>query len=215
MTYYQIFAVIPEIDKSPTMLRAASNKNEKGRLSCRVQAAPQPSFIWSRSSNILNVTHSPKYTVENRKIDSLTYESTLVVDNVETSDYGQYECRAENELGFNKENIRLDITSKPDPPLDLIVLNTTHDSVTLAWTPGFDGGVKAKYRLRYREGTSDLYKYEDSLPNSLKLTIAGLKKNTMYLFSIMAYNNMGSSQYLPDLTKASTKGELLRIFRYN
>lgn len=194
------------------MLRAASNKNEKGRLSCRVQAAPQPGFIWSHNSNVLNVTHSTKYTVENRKIDSLTYESTLVVDNVETIDYGQYECRAENELGFSKENIRLDITSKPDPPLDLIVLNTTHDSVTLAWTPGFDGGLKAKYRLRYREASSDIYKFEDSMPNSLKHTIAGLKKNTMYLFSVMAFNTLGNSQYLSDLTKASTKGKWLKIY---
>lgn len=189
------------------MLRAAANKGDKARLGCRVQAAPQPSFIWSRNGNVLNVTHNIKYNIENRRIDSLTYESTLIVDKVDSSDYGTYECKSENELGAGRENIRLEVTAKPEPPLSLNILNATHDSVTLAWTPGFDGGMKAKYRIRYREANTEQYKYEDSLPNSHKLTIVGLKKNTLYLFSIMAYNILGSSQYLPDLTKAYTKGE--------
>lgn len=174
------------------MLRAAANKGDKARLACRVQAAPQPSFIWSRNGNTLNVTHNVKYNIENRKIDSLTYESMLIVDKVDSSDYGTYECKAENELGAGRENIRLEVTSKPDPPLSLNVLNATHDSVSLAWTPGFDGGMKAKYRIRYREANQEQYKYEDSLPNSHKLTIVGLKKNTLYLFSIMAYNILGN-----------------------
>lgn len=152
------------------------------------------------------MTHNAKYNIENRKIDSLTYESTLIIDKVDTIDYGMYECKAENELGASRENVKLDVTSIPDQPLGLNVLNSTYDSVTLSWTPGFDGGLKAKYRIRYRESSSEQYKFEDALPNSHKLTIVGLKKNTLYLFSIVAYNSLGSSLYLPDLTKAYTKG---------
>lgn len=199
--------VVPEIDKSPTMLRAASEKNEKGRLVCRVQAAPKPSFTWARSSKTLNNTQNGgKYFIESRQIDPLTYESVLMVDKVETNDYGLYECKAENELGSSRENIRLDVTSKPDPPLSLNVLNTTHDSVSLAWTPGFDGGLKTTYQLRYREASSSAYKYVDSLPNVYRLDVEGLKPNVVYLFSIMAMNNLGSSGWLPDTTKAQTKG---------
>lgn len=193
------------------MLRAAANKGDKARLACRVQAAPQPLFIWSRKSNVLNVTHNAKYNIENRKIDSLTYESTLIVEKVDSNDYGLYECKAENELGASRENVKMDVTSMPDQPLGLNVLNSTYDSVTLSWTPGFDGGLKAKYRIRYREASSEQYKFEDAMPNSHKLTIVGLKKNTLYLFSIMAYNSLGSSQYMPDLTKAYTKGKC-RVF---
>lgn len=137
----------------------------------------------------------------------MTYESNLLIEKVAGSDYGNYECSARNELGESKENVRLDVTSKPDMPITLNVLNATHDTVTIAWTPGFDGGMKASYRVRYREANAELYKYEDATPNSHKLTVSGLKSNTIYLFSAMASNQLGSSNYLPDLAKAQTKGE--------
>ncbi|XP_054737165.1 nephrin isoform X1 [Anastrepha obliqua] len=195
----------PEIDKSPTFLRAASGTGERGRLPCRAQSAPKPKFIWRQEGKDLQVNRTYKYEVEERKIDSLTYESTLIIEKVAPADYGAYECMVINELGQTTESIRLDITSQPDTPLSLNILNVTHDSVSLAWTPGFDGGIKASYRVRYREASRDQYKYIDSLPNSHKLTITGLKTNTLYLFSVMAYNDLGSSKYLPDLQRAQTK----------
>ncbi|XP_055619098.1 nephrin isoform X2 [Toxorhynchites rutilus septentrionalis] len=200
-----IVKFIPEIDKSPPMLRAAASAGERGRLPCRAQSAPRPKFYWSRAGQGLNVNQTAKYYVENKQIDSLTYESILLIERVASSDYGLYECTARNELGSVKESVRLDVTSPPDSPLSLNVLNVTHDTVTLAWTPGFDGGMKANYRVRYREANSDHYRYEDSLPNSHKLTITGLRMNTLYAFSVMASNALGSSKYLPDLTRAQTK----------
>ncbi|XP_062562888.1 nephrin isoform X7 [Armigeres subalbatus] len=201
-----IVKFIPEIDKSPPMLRAAASSGERGRLPCRAQSAPRPKFYWSRSGQNLSVNQTSKYLVEYKHIDSLTYESILLIERVSSNDYGVYECIARNELGSVKESVRLDVTSPPDPPLSLNILNVTHDTVTVAWTPGFDGGMKANYRVRYREANNDHYRYEDSLPNSHKLTIAGLRMNTLYLFSVMASNALGSSKYLPDLTRAQTKG---------
>ncbi|XP_073844761.1 nephrin adhesion molecule sticks and stones isoform X4 [Musca autumnalis] len=195
----------PEIDKSPTLMRAASGTGERGRLPCRAQASPKPKFIWRQEGKDLPVNRSYKYEVEEKKIDSLTYESILIIEKVAPADYGAYECVAKNELGQDIEPVRLDITSQPDTPLSLNIINVTHDSVTVAWTPGFDGGVKASYRVRYREANREQYKYIDGLPNSHKLTINGLRMNTLYLFSVMAYNDLGESKYLPDLQKAHTK----------
>ena len=194
------------------MLRAASGAGERGRLPCRAQGAPQPKFYWTRNNQHLNVNKTWKYHVELKQIDSLTYESTLLIEKVGSSDYGNYECIARNELGQTKDSVRLDITSKPELPLSLTVLNVSHDAATVAWVPGFDGGEKASYRIRYREANSEHYKYEDSLPNTHKLTINGLKMNTLYLFSVMASNSLGSSNYLPDLTKAQTKGKLIFFY---
>ncbi|XP_011296560.1 nephrin isoform X1 [Musca domestica] len=195
----------PEIDKSPTLMRAASGTGERGRLPCRAQSSPKPKFIWRQEGKDLPVNRSYKYEVEEKKIDSLTYESILIIEKVAPADYGAYECVAKNELGQDIEPVRLDITSQPDTPLSLNILNVTHDSVTVAWTPGFDGGLKASYRVRYREANREQYKYIDGLPNSHKLTINGLRTNTLYLFSVMAYNDLGESKYLPDLQKAHTK----------
>lgn len=60
-----------------------------------------------------------------------------------------------------------------------------------------------------REANREQYKYIDGLPNSHKLTITGLRMNTLYLFSVMAYNDLGESKYLPDLQKAHTKGKFI------
>ncbi|XP_059607885.1 nephrin isoform X2 [Phlebotomus argentipes] len=195
----------PEIDKSPPLLRAATGAGERGRLPCRVEASPRPTFVWARSGQQLNVNQSSKYFVELKQLDSITYESILLIERVTPSDYGQYECVVQNELGDTKENVRLDITSPPDTPINLTVVNVTHDSVTMTWTPGFDGGMKASYRIRFREANSEHYRYEDGLPGVHKITINGLRMNTMYLFSIMASNALGSSKYMPDLVKAKTK----------
>lgn len=144
--------------------------------------------------------------MDEKQIDSLTYESILLIERVAATDYGTYECVARNEQGSTKEMVRLDVTSQPDPPQNLSVVNVTHDSVTLNWTPGFDGGMKARYRIRFREASSEHYQYQDVRTNTNKITITTLKMNTLYLFSIMASNDLGSSRYLPDLTRAQTKG---------
>ncbi|KRJ98391.1 uncharacterized protein Dyak_GE19230, isoform E [Drosophila yakuba] len=196
----------PEIAKAPTLLRAASGTGERGRLPCRAQGSPKPQFIWRQDKKDLPINRTYKYEVEERKIDSLTYESTLIVDKVAPADYGAYDCVARNELGEAVETVRLEITSQPDPPLSLNILNVTHDTVTVAWTPGFDGGLKASYRVRYRMADREQYKYIDGLPNSHKLTIGGLRMNTLYLFSVMSWNELGQSPYLPDLARAETKG---------
>ncbi|XP_044317719.1 nephrin isoform X2 [Drosophila rhopaloa] len=196
----------PEIAKAPTLLRAASGTGERGRLPCRAQGSPKPQFIWRQDKKDLPINRTYKYEVEERKIDSLTYESSLIVEKVAPADYGAYECVARNDLGEAVETVRLEITSQPDPPLILNILNVTHDTVTVAWTPGFDGGLKASYRVRYRMFDREQYKYIDGLPNSHKLTIGGLRMNTLYLFSVMSWNELGQSSYLPDLARAETKG---------
>lgn len=134
-----------------------------------------------------------------------------------SSDYGSYECVARNELGFSTVSPRLEVTSAPDVPTLLTVLNVTHDSVTLQWTPGFDGGIKASYRIRYRQVDEEGYKYIDVLPHNVtSFTIQDLEVNTQYVFSIMAVNKLGSSKYMPDLLSARTSSKfslmILKIF---
>lgn len=71
------------------------------------------------------------------------------------------------------------------------------------------GAYNKWFSFNFREANSEHYKYEDVLPNSHKITVTGLKINTLYLFSVMATNALGSSKYLPDLLKAQTKGKKL------
>lgn len=82
------------------------------------------------------------------QIDDVHYESIVLIRNIEQSDYGRYECIARNVLGFAQNTVKLALTNAPDPPSNLQVYNTSHDSLTLGWEPGFDGGLPATFRLR-------------------------------------------------------------------
>lgn len=125
-----------------------------------------------------------------------------------SADYGNYECVARNDLGFSTITVKLDITSVPDTPALLNVVNVTHDSVVLTWRPGFDGGMKASFRIRYRKVDENAYKYEDVVPsNTTQYTVKGLEVNTQYVFSVMAMNKLGNSKYMPDLLSVKTSSK--------
>ena len=70
----------------------------------------------------------------------MTWQSVLKIRDVQPSDYATYECVAHNELGSQRQQIVLGRPSAPDPPLELKVVNVSHDSAMLSWRPGFDGG---------------------------------------------------------------------------
>nr|XP_034837509.1 nephrin [Maniola hyperantus] len=198
----------PEMDSSPSLVKSASNAGQVGRLTCRCKAAPAPNFTWSKNGAKLPVNTSTKYFAEYHKTDAITYTSVLLINDIGTADYGSYECGARNDLGFSTTSVKLDITSAPDPVTSISVTNVTHNSVSLQWVPGFDGGLFSWFRVRYRKITEESYRYEDVTPrNATTFTIHGLDRNTDYVFSVMAINKMGQSKYRPDDTKATTLSE--------
>lgn len=109
-------------------------------------------------------------------------------------------------MGQITDVVHLDVTSPPDKPTDLQVSNVTHDSVTLIWKKGFDGGLPTSYRIRWRQALDyqDNYYYLDIPPGQYTATIGGLTLGTYYVFSIMARNIKGESPFLPDLVKVQT-----------
>ncbi|XP_047541017.1 nephrin [Vanessa atalanta] len=195
----------PEMDASPNLAKSASNTGHVGRLTCKCKAAPAPNFTWSKNGAKLPVNTSTKYFAEFHKTDPITYTSVLLINDIGSSDYGSYECGARNDLGFSTTSVKLDITSAPDPIISIMVTNVTHNSVTLSWIPGFDGGLFSWYRIRYRKINEDTYRYEDVTPrNSTVYTVHGLERHTDYVFSAMALNKLGQSKYRPDDTKVTT-----------
>ena len=52
-------------------------------------------------------------------------------------------------------------TGKPDPPYGLNVVNVSHDSITVSWEAGFDGGLEQFYRVRYKPTQTVGYMYVD------------------------------------------------------
>ncbi|KAI4470791.1 nephrin [Holotrichia oblita] len=198
----------PEMDQSPMYQKFASDAGNMGKLICRSQASPLARYSWSRNGSPISANTTGKYYTSFKQIDQLISESTLIITHVTSADYGNYECVARNELGFSTNSPRLEITSVPDTPSLLSIVNVTHDSITLSWEPGFNGGMLATYRIRYRQLQEDNYKYEDvPLPNVTQYTVRGLDINTGYIFSIMAMNKLGNSKFMPDIVTAKTSNQ--------
>ncbi|CAN7984404.1 unnamed protein product [Ixodes hexagonus] len=197
----------PEIDRNPPQLKAAGKEGGTAELLCRAQAAPNASFAWSREGAVITSSSRPdKYDVSVTQTDLVTFESTLSVKDIRSSDYGHYECVARNELGFDSAKVHLDTLSAPDPPLQLRVTNATYNSLTLVWRPGFDGGLPQSFRLRYRKAaSSEGYHYQDVLlSNMTNYTIGGLSHDTEYTIGIMSFNEYGQGEYLKDIVKGKT-----------
>ncbi|KAG5873298.1 hypothetical protein JTB14_021786 [Gonioctena quinquepunctata] len=195
----------PEVDEHPQYLKFASAAGDTSKLICRSQAFPLARYTWVRNGSSITPNTTGKYNSKFRQVNQLISESTLYINHVTSADYGLYECVARNELGYSTISPRLEVISAPDTPSLLTVLNVTHDTVTLDWTPAFDGGMKVSYRIRYIKVGDDVYKYEDAVGNNVTTyMVKGLEVNTQYVFAIMASNKLGNSKYMPDLLSAKT-----------
>ncbi|XP_043493047.1 nephrin isoform X1 [Polistes fuscatus] len=197
----------PEMMNTPLTRKAAANKGINAPLYCKARGSPLPRFTWIFNGRSLlpNATEH-KYSITHSDLSELISESTLTIFNVKSHDYGKYECRAENKMGHSLDIIHLDVTSPPDKPLDLEACNMTHDSVTLVWKRGFNGGLPTSHQIRWRPALDyeNRYRYLDVSPGEYKATITGLQLGTYYVFSVKAINEKGDSGFLPDTVKVQT-----------
>ncbi|XP_034948910.1 nephrin-like isoform X2 [Chelonus insularis] len=200
----------PQITSTPLMRKAAANVKDDVKLYCKARGSPLPKFTWTFGDKTIHPNATlDKYKITRKELSKLETLSTLTIIRVNQRDYGKYHCRAFNDMGQTTDVVHLDVTSPPDQPNDLEVYNVTHDSVTLTWKKGFDGGLPTSYRIRWRPALDYMenYNYVDISSGRFMATIRGLDLGTYYVFSIMAKNAKGESPYLPDIVKVQTLSE--------
>ena len=79
------------IDPSSVVLPAAG---VAVTFSCSVTGSPIPSITWLHNNNAINSSDSITITTQEQ-----TLNTTLTISNVQQSDIGNYQCRAENNGG--------------------------------------------------------------------------------------------------------------------
>lgn len=101
--------------------------------------------------------------------------------------------------GSTRTRIVLDVKSRPDPPSGLKVTNVTHNSVHLTWSPGFHGGMDQHFRIKYvktKDRDGRMFQTHDVYPaNVHSAVLHGLEAGEQYQLRIMAFNNIGESNY--------------------
>ena len=196
--------------EAPELSKFATEKGKNGRLLCRARGAPNVTFKWFRAGSEIFGDVTSKYSVREESIDPLTWQSELTVKDTALKDYGPYGCNASNIWGFSERQVILSATSKPDPPKDLKVLGSSYNSVTLSWKPGFNGGFQQYFRIRLQKVGSEGYLFVDVFPSDPPATVfevSDLQLDTVYSFSIMAFNKLGESTYTDDLVKMRTSSK--------
>nr|XP_054597201.1 nephrin [Nothobranchius furzeri] len=187
----------PEIQKGPQWRKVASRGDGSvtAELVCQAVGIPPVQFSWEKNAVLMDLAN-PRY--EERTVRQGSFHtSTLRVVNVSAAlDYAVFSCTARNSLGEDTLDIQLVSTNRPDPPSSFSPVSVTHDSVTLQWIPGFNGGLEQRFRIRYRWDQSVSFLYADVVPrDAATFTVTGLQPETAYNFSVNALNQIGESGY--------------------
>ncbi|XP_068425818.1 LOW QUALITY PROTEIN: nephrin [Clinocottus analis] len=187
----------PEIQKGPQWRKVASRGDgtSTAEVVCWAQGIPRVDFSWEKKGLRMDFAN-PRYEEQTVREGSF-HTSTVRVVNVSAAlDYGIFTCTARNSLGEDTLDIQLVSRTQPDPPSLFRQVGVSHDSVSLDWVPGFNGGLWQRFRVRYRWDKSASFLYTDVFPPSATFfTVTGLQPVTTYNFSVNALNAMGESGY--------------------
>ncbi|KAM8869116.1 nephrin isoform 2-T3 [Spinachia spinachia] len=200
----------PELLKGAQWTKVASrgDGSSTAELVCRAEGIPRVDFSWEKNGLLMDFAN-PRYEERTVK-DGSFHTSTVRVLNVSASlDYAIFSCTARNSRGEDTLDIQLVSTNHPDPPSMFRQLDVSHDSVTLEWIPGFNGGLRQRFRVRYRWDRSTSFLYMDVFPpGAAFFTVTGLQPITTYNFSVNALNAMGESGYADNnaVLTVTTKG---------
>ncbi|XP_050719643.1 lachesin-like [Eriocheir sinensis] len=129
------------------------------RLSCHVEAFPKPITFW-RVNNEIMILNGPKYKVDE---SSWSYHTnmSLLIRNVEKSDFGTYTCVARNSISQAEGQVRIYEIEPPRP--------ATHRPTTDRGPPG---GNNVFNSLDHSAKSSGLHKnqVEEELHHQHKMT---------------------------------------------
>uniref|UniRef100_H3AR28 NPHS1 adhesion molecule, nephrin n=1 Tax=Latimeria chalumnae TaxID=7897 RepID=H3AR28_LATCH len=202
----------PEILKGLHLSKVATlgDGSSTATLICKAEGVPNVDFSWAKKGVALDL-ENPRYSEKTIHEGSI-HTSLLSIANVSAVlDYAVFTCTARNPLGLDVFDIQLVSTSRPDPPTELKCVSFSHNSVTLQWTAGFNGGLEQKFRVRYHWDKAPSFMYVDVFPpQATTFTITGLIADTPYNISVNAINALGESDYADGAFLTVTTLELSR-----
>ncbi|XP_067131657.1 synaptogenesis protein syg-2-like [Centruroides vittatus] len=191
----------PVIRRSQMKSKVASDLKDTAKFRCISDSYSNTSISWSYKQLILE--RSPKYEVRN-SVKNSTWESTLLVKQLEESDFGIYDCIAINALGKDVFQFLLVKRGPPETPLDLQVVNVTNNYIFITWKAGFDGGSIPSFRIRYRQSGTERYFFQDAIAMKHHHKITGLKSGIEYIIAVSAWNDLGHSNFSSEVKVTTT-----------
>ncbi|XP_022658209.1 protein turtle homolog A-like isoform X3 [Varroa destructor] len=191
--------MILRVEHSPevrhTYNRVAFDIGDNAILECRMQAYPEPTFEWMYRGRILD--SYKQYSTNRTDNGDDIYTGLLSIAKIKEEDYGDYTCRAYNQVGQDKKTIiKLVKKSQPDRPTDVTAMDIQSDRVTLVWKPGFNGGYRdTQFVVNFVDANNEQREKNESCHQSNPCTVSGLEPLARYTFKVLASNPRGFSEY--------------------
>ncbi|XP_070261051.1 receptor-type tyrosine-protein phosphatase F isoform X5 [Myotis yumanensis] len=173
--YVRVRRVAPRFSIPPTSQEVMPGGSVN--LTCVAVGAPMPYVKWMMGAEELT------------KEDEMPVgRNVLELNNVVRS--ANYTCVAISSLGMIEAVAQVTVKALPNPPIDLMVTETTATSVTLTWDSGNSEPV-SYYGIQYRaSGTEGPFQEVDGVATT-RYSIGGLSPFSEYAFRVLAVNSIG------------------------
>ncbi|XP_070547878.1 nephrin-like isoform X2 [Ptychodera flava] len=175
--------------------KAAASSGEEARLHCQVNSNPSPQVYWFHDNKRV-ISDGFYYTVTIVTNGAIT-TSTLYISSVDPlRDYGTFNCTTNNSHGMDSFLIDMQGKTKPDSAVGVEVIHMTDTMVTVTWQPGFDGGERQLFYLKYRIFSQD-GSHEWMTSSAViepPLVARDLDSSTQYEILVISENSLGSSE---------------------
>ncbi|XP_038064953.1 Down syndrome cell adhesion molecule-like protein 1 homolog [Patiria miniata] len=171
-------------------------------LTCVAVGNPQPVMEWygPNTTGIISDTDEGKFLITNETsggdgVFEFKVTSKLTVKAVDSQvDYGVYTCISSNAIGREDSlNITLTGTRRPDKPTRVEITERTAESLTVTWTPGYDGGETQSFRVSYIKTSDSTEVFTEETGGKTTSTAIGLDDYTEYEIRVYAKNSIGES----------------------
>jgi hypothetical protein len=123
------------------------------------------------------------------------FESVLLINSLTQYDYGEYMCKATNQLGTSSKYIRVNHKRKPDTPSDFKIIEVTSNSVHMSWQSPEYTGENLTYVLNMNKTLNFTSASTSNSELVINAELKGLQANTDYDFKVLAFNVLGSSEF--------------------
>ncbi|XP_045440680.1 receptor-type tyrosine-protein phosphatase F isoform X19 [Pipistrellus kuhlii] len=173
--YVRVRRVAPRFSIPPTSQEVMPGGSVN--LTCVAVGAPMPYVKWMMGAEELT------------KEDEMPVgRNVLELNNVVRS--ANYTCVAISSLGMIEAMAQVTVKALPNPPIDLVVTETTATSVTLTWDSGNAEPV-SYYGIQYRaSGAEGPFQEVDGVATT-RYSIGGLSPFSEYAFRVLAVNSIG------------------------
>ncbi len=154
---YKIFffsLVAPNVTVNKNILFA--NNNDQLELLCEIESNPESIFVWQFNNREIG-SNNYKYNITTKiiyknndfnELNKISYIQTkLLINSVNSIDFGSYFCKATNVIGEAVETIKIERKRVPDVPKNLSIIKIGANSLVLSWISGSNGGEQQRFLL--------------------------------------------------------------------